>query len=107
MVDLEQAYDYESAVELGRAFSEMPCDWLEGPLDVSIDAFAELRRAVDVDIILAGNTVAELSAMADVVARSAWSKYGCFNPIRIEAAGCVRADLVRDCGRGDRWEILE
>ena len=56
MVDLEQLYDFESAVKLGSALSNMPCDWLEAPLnDTEIDAYAELRRAVGVDIISAGN----------------------------------------------------
>jgi L-alanine-DL-glutamate epimerase-like enolase superfamily enzyme len=45
MVDLEQLYDYENAVRMGRALSDMPCDWLEAPLDdTAIDAYAELRR---------------------------------------------------------------
>jgi L-alanine-DL-glutamate epimerase-like enolase superfamily enzyme len=78
MVDLEQLYDYESAVRLGRALSDMPCDWLEAPLDdTAIDAYAELRRAVGVDIISAGNTVVELPAMADAITRGAWSRLRC------------------------------
>jgi L-alanine-DL-glutamate epimerase-like enolase superfamily enzyme len=78
MVDLEQVYDYESAVTLGRALSDMPCDWLEAPLDdTAIDAYAELRRAVGVDIISAGNTVIELPAMADAITRGAWSRLRC------------------------------
>jgi len=78
MVDLEQLYDYDSAVRLGRALSDMPCDWLEAPLvDTAIDAYAELRRAIDVDIISAGNTVVELPAMADAIARRAWSRLRC------------------------------
>jgi len=78
MVDLEQVYDYENAVRLGRALSDMPCDWLEAPLDdTAIDAYAELRRAVGVDIISAGNTVVELPAMADAIERRAWSRLRC------------------------------
>ncbi len=78
MVDLEQVYDYENAVRLGRALSDMPCDWLEAPLDdTAIDAYAELRRAVGVDIISAGNTVVELPAMADAITRGAWSRLRC------------------------------
>jgi L-alanine-DL-glutamate epimerase-like enolase superfamily enzyme len=78
MVDLEQGHDYENAVRLGRAHSDMPCDWLEAPLDdAAIDAYAELRRAVGVDIISAGNTVVELPAMADAITRGAWSRLRC------------------------------
>jgi len=173
MVDLEQVYDYDSAVKLGRALSEMPCDWLEAPLDdESIDSYADLRRAVDVDIISAGNTVVELPAMADAIARGAWSRlrcdpsncggisaarsamalarahgmktelqsygyplsqaanlhlmlgvagcsyfeqpvpvehfeYGCFNPIRIEADGCVRAPDGPGLGLDIDWNQIE
>ena len=78
MVDLEQLYDYDNAVRLGRALADMPCDWLEAPLvDTDIDAYAELRSAVGVDIIAAGNTVVELPAMADAIARGAWSRLRC------------------------------
>lgn len=78
MVDLEQLYDYDDAVRLGRALSNMPCDWLEAPLDdTDIDAYSALRRAVDVDIIAAGNTVVELPAMADAIVRGAWSRLRC------------------------------
>ena len=78
MVDLEQVYDFENAVKLGSALSDMPCDWLEAPLDdTEIDAYAELRRAVGVDIISAGNTVVELPDMADAIARGAWSRLRC------------------------------
>ena len=78
MVDLEQLYGFDDAVKLGRALSDMPCDWLEAPLDdTEIDAYAELRRAVGVDVISAGNTVVELPAMADAIARGAWSRLRC------------------------------
>jgi len=78
MVDLEQRYDYDDAVRLGRALSNMPCDWLEAPLDdTDIDAYSALSRAVDVDIISAGNTVVELPAMADAIVRGAWSRLRC------------------------------
>ncbi len=92
MVDLEQLYDYDSAVRLGRALSDMPCDWLEAPLDdTAIDAYAELRRAIDVDIISAGNTVVELPAMADAIARRAWSRLRC-DPCNVGGiSACTKA----------------
>ncbi len=78
MVDLEQTYDYERAVVLGRVLSKMPCDWLEAPLDdTDIDAYTALRRAVDVDILCAGNTVVSLPAMTAAIERGAWSRLRC------------------------------
>jgi L-alanine-DL-glutamate epimerase-like enolase superfamily enzyme len=78
MVDLEQLYTFDDAVALGRALADMSCDWLEAPLrDTDIDAYGELRRAVGVDVIAAGNTIVELPAMADAIARGAWSRMRC------------------------------
>ena len=78
MVDLEQLYSFDDAVTLGRALTDMPCDWLEAPLtDTDIDAYAELRRAVGVDVIAAGNTIVELPDMADAIGRGAWSRLRC------------------------------
>jgi L-alanine-DL-glutamate epimerase-like enolase superfamily enzyme len=78
MVDLEQLYGFDDALRLASALSDMPCDWLEAPLpDTEIDAYADLNRAVGVDIISAGNTVVELPEMADAIARGAWSRLRC------------------------------
>ena len=78
MVDIEQTYDYERSIILGRALSKMSCDWLEAPLDdTDIDAYVELRRAVDVDILCAGNTVVDLPDIADAIERGAWSRLRC------------------------------
>ena len=105
MVDLEQVYDYESAVKLGRALSDMPCDWLEAPLDDEwIDAYAELRRAVAVDIISAGNTVIELSAMADAIARGAWSRLRC-DPSNVGGISAARSAMALARGHGLKTEL--
>ncbi len=94
MVDLEQVYDYDSAVKLGRALSDMPCDWMEAPLDdTAIDAYAELNRAVEVDIICAGNTVVELSAMADAINRGAWSRLRC-DPSTVGGISAARSAMA-------------
>ncbi|MFP6808926.1 MAG: mandelate racemase/muconate lactonizing enzyme family protein [Pseudomonadales bacterium] len=78
MVDIEQTYDYERSIVLGRALSRMPCDWLEAPLaDTDIDAYVELRRAVDVDILCAGNTVVDLPDITDAIEQGAWSRLRC------------------------------
>jgi len=78
MVDIEQSYNYERSIILGRALSKMPCDWLEAPLDdTDIDAYVELRRAVDVDILCDGDTVVNLPDMANAIERGAWSRLRC------------------------------
>jgi len=78
MVDLEQRYGFDDAVRLGAALSTMACDWLEAPLtDTDTAAYAELRRAVGVDVIAAGNTIVELAQMADAIHQGAWSRLRC------------------------------
>ncbi|MCH7869460.1 MAG: mandelate racemase/muconate lactonizing enzyme family protein [Myxococcales bacterium] len=105
MVDLEQVYDFDSAVKLGRALADMPCDWLEAPLDdEDIDAYAELRRAVDVDIICAGNTVVELSDMADAITRGAWSRLRC-DPSNVGGISAARSAMALACAHGLKTEL--
>ncbi len=105
MVDLEQLYDYESAVRLGGALSDMPCDWLEAPLDdTAIDAYAELRRTVGVDIISAGNTVVELPAMADAIVRGAWSRLRC-DPCNVGGISAARSAMALARAHGLTTEL--
>jgi L-alanine-DL-glutamate epimerase-like enolase superfamily enzyme len=105
MVDLEQVYDYENALRLGRALSDMPCDWLEAPLDdTAIDAYAELRRAVGVDIISAGNTVIELPAMADAIVRGAWSRLRC-DPCNVGGISAATKAMALACAHGLKTEL--
>ena len=78
MVDLEQSYVFDDAVRLGIVLADMPCDWLEAPLkDTDLGAYAELNRAVGVDIIPAGNTLVDLDDMARALDMGAWSRLRC------------------------------
>lgn len=78
MFDLEQSYAFDDALALGMELENMPCDWLEAPLeDTEIDAYAELNRAVGVDIIPAGNTLVDLPDMARALDAGAWSRLRC------------------------------
>ncbi len=105
MVDLEQLYDYDNAVTLGRALSDMPCDWLEAPLeDTAIDAYVELRRAVGVDIISAGNTVVELPAMADAMTRGAWSRLRC-DPCNVGGISAATRAMALASAHGLKTEL--
>jgi L-alanine-DL-glutamate epimerase-like enolase superfamily enzyme len=105
MVDLEQLYDFENAVKLGSALSDMPCDWLEAPLvDTEIDAYAELRRAVDVDIISAGNTVVDLPDMADAIARGAWSRLRC-DPCNVGGISAAMRAMALASANGLKTEL--
>ena len=75
MTDHEQQHSYDEAVRIGRTMGKGPFDWFEAPLpDTDIDAYAELNRAVDIDIIPAGNTVVGLENWRAALQRNAWSR---------------------------------
>ncbi|MDA0220574.1 MAG: mandelate racemase/muconate lactonizing enzyme family protein [Proteobacteria bacterium] len=78
MVDLEQGYGFDQAVRLGRALDGLPFAWMEAPLpDEDLDAYAELNRAVAIDILPAGNSLVGLDAWTRGLDRGAWSRLRC------------------------------
>lgn len=75
MVDLEQRYGFDDALRLGRVLAELPFDWMEAPLpDGDLDAYAELNRAVGIDVLPAGNTLVGLETWGEGLRRGAWSR---------------------------------
>jgi L-alanine-DL-glutamate epimerase-like enolase superfamily enzyme len=73
MLDVEQRYSLEDATRVGRALGQRSFLWFEAPLpDPDLDAYAALRRAVDVPIIAAGNTLNRLDQLRDGIERQAW-----------------------------------
>ncbi len=75
MADLEQRYGFEDAVRLGRKLAELGFLWMEAPLpDGDLAAYGELRDAVDVDILPAGDTLVGPAVWRDGLMRGAWSR---------------------------------
>jgi len=73
MLDVEQRYDLRTAVRLGRLLVDKSFLWFEAPLpDGDLDAYRELRRAVRVPVIPAGNTLTDLADLRDGMARGSW-----------------------------------
>jgi len=73
MLDVEQRYDLRTAVRVGRRLAELGFHWLEAPLpDEDLVAYAELRRAVNVPIIPAGNTLTDLASLRDGLETGSW-----------------------------------
>tara|TARA_B100000676_G_scaffold313374_1_gene394009 strand:- start:2236 stop:3384 length:1149 start_codon:yes stop_codon:yes gene_type:complete len=73
MLDVEQRYDLKTAVRVGKRLAELGFHWFEAPLpDADLVACAALRRAVDVPIIPAGNTLTELDALRGGLDAGAW-----------------------------------
>jgi L-alanine-DL-glutamate epimerase-like enolase superfamily enzyme len=73
MLDVEQRYDLRSAVRVGNRLSDLGFVWFEAPLpDGDLAAYVELRRAVDVPVIPAGNTLTGLNELRTGIEAGAW-----------------------------------
>ncbi len=73
MLDVEQRYDLQTAVRMGRCLAELGFVWFEAPLpDRDLVAYGELRRAVGVQVIPAGNTLTGLDELRGGIAAKAW-----------------------------------
>lgn len=78
IVDIEESYEFDEALRLGNALEGLPYDWMEAPLpDTDLDAYAELNRAVAVDVLPAGNTIVGMQHWSDGLASNAWSRLRC------------------------------
>jgi len=78
MVDLEECYEFDSAVRLGEALDKLPFDWMEAPLsDHDIEAYVELNKAISIDVLPAGNTLLGLKNWTEGLRRRAWSRLRC------------------------------
>lgn len=74
MLDVEQRYTLSDAIRVGKALAQRDYLWFEAPLpDPDIDGYAELRRAVDVPVIAAGNTLTRLDELRGGIESSAWT----------------------------------
>ena len=74
MLDVEQRYTLGDAIRVGKALAQRDYLWFEAPLpDPDIDGYAELRRAVDVPVIAAGNTLTRLDELRGGIRSSAWT----------------------------------
>ncbi|MGY8997409.1 MAG: enolase C-terminal domain-like protein, partial [Alphaproteobacteria bacterium] len=73
MLDVEQRYDLRTAVRVGQRLTELDFVWFEAPLpDADFVAYRELRRAVGVPVIPAGNTLTSLEDLHSGIQAGAW-----------------------------------
>ena len=74
MLDVEQRYDLETAVRVGKVLAERNFVWFEAPLpDRDLEAYGALRRRVAVPILPAGNTLVQPEELVAGIAACAWS----------------------------------
>ncbi len=73
MLDVEQRYDLRTAVRVGQRLTELGFVWFEAPLpDADFVAYRELRRAIGVPVIPAGNTLTSLEDLQSGIEAGAW-----------------------------------
>jgi L-alanine-DL-glutamate epimerase-like enolase superfamily enzyme len=90
MLDVEQRYDRNAALRVGRRLGEMGFGWFEAPLvDTDIEGYRELKHKTTVPIIAAGNTWLDLQMIEQAIRRNAWSA------VRVDATICGGITPIR------------
>ena len=78
MVDLEQRYALDQSIRLGGLLSTLPYDWMEAPIDdTDLEAYVELNKRVNIDILPAGNTLIGMAHWEKALEMGAWSRLRC------------------------------
>ena len=101
MLDAENSYAFDDALEIARELSDLGFEWLEAPLwDADRDGYRRLNAAVDVDIIPAGNWIQDQAAFRHAAETGCWSRArtdvtiaGGFTPARRYHATAAAAGL--------------
>ena len=100
MLDVENNYDLQSALWVGRELADLGFTWFEAPLmDYDLPGYRELTSSVDVPILPSGNWIQDLPPFQHALETRCWSAArtdvtvcGGFTPARkylslVEAAG--------------------
>lgn len=75
MADLEGEYRYDDALRLGQVLSDRAWLWLEAPFpDADLDAYVELNRAVQIDIVPSGYELVGPAFWAQALSMGAFSR---------------------------------
>ena len=100
MLDVENNYDWQSALEMAQELEDLAFTWFEAPLmDYDREGYRKLTERVNVPIIPSGNWIQDLSAYEHALQTNCWTRArtdvtvcGGFTPARkylslVEAAG--------------------
>jgi L-alanine-DL-glutamate epimerase-like enolase superfamily enzyme len=90
MLDVEQRYDLNGAIKVGRRIGELGFAWFEAPLvDTDIEGYRQVKRLTPVPVIPAGNTWLDLQQLAQMVRLDCWSA------LRVDATICGGITPIR------------
>lgn len=83
MLDVEQRYDRDSALRVGRVLGELGYKWFEAPLDdYDLDVYRHLTAALAVPIVPAGNSIIDHRLVGFAL------NAGCWDSLRIDVTTC-------------------
>ena len=75
MLDVENNYDWQSALEMARELDDLGFEWFEAPLmDYDREGYRKLTARVNVPIVPSGNWIQDLSAYGDALHSGCWSR---------------------------------
>jgi L-alanine-DL-glutamate epimerase-like enolase superfamily enzyme len=75
MLDAENSYDEQSALEMGQELGELGFTWLEAPLpDMDLAGYRRLTERVEVPILPAGNWIQDLPSFTHALGTSCWTR---------------------------------
>jgi len=75
MLDVENNYDWQSALEMAKELEDLAFTWFEAPLmDYDREGYRKLTKRVNVPIIPSGNWIQDLSAYNHALQSGCWSR---------------------------------
>ncbi|MGD9858358.1 MAG: mandelate racemase/muconate lactonizing enzyme family protein [Planctomycetaceae bacterium] len=75
MLDVENNYDWQSALEMARELEDLAFTWFEAPLmDYDREGYRKLTERVNIPIVPSGNWVQDLSAFQHALQTGCWSR---------------------------------
>ncbi|SEN11281.1 L-alanine-DL-glutamate epimerase [Pseudomonas sp. ok272] len=83
MLDVEQRYDLDAALKVGRVLGELDYAWFEAPLDdYDLAGYRQLSARLDVPVLAAGNAITDHQLVAFAASQQCWSR------VRVDVMTC-------------------
>lgn len=75
MLDVENNYDWQSALEMAQELHDLEFAWFEAPLmDYDLEGYRKLTERVDVPIVPSGNWIQDLPAYQHALGSGCWTR---------------------------------
>ena len=83
MLDVEQRYDLDAALKVGRVLSALDYAWFEAPLDdYDLAGYRQLNARLQVPVLAAGNAITDCQLVAFAASQQCWSR------VRVDVMTC-------------------